>query len=147
MSEVPIWADNIKHLPEPYVGASARLQQIFIQFVMQKLTHLSRKEIDKMLGLTPLEETVAGKELIELGRARGMQQGRQEGRQEGLRQGEQKGKRSAIYQLLAARFGAVSPSVKRQIEAISDMSVLDQLFSDALTFTSYERFEQSLADL
>jgi len=73
-----------------------------------------------MLGLTPLEQPVAGKELIELGR------------QKGLRKGLQKN----IMKWLTARFGAVSPSIKAQINAITEIARLDQLFSDALTITS-----------
>ena len=81
-----------------------------------------------MLGLTPLEETVAGKELIELGEQKGRKKGKQE----------------SIMQLLTARFGPVSPSIRARIDAISEIAVLDQLFSDALTFTSIEQFEKAL---
>ena len=81
-----------------------------------------------MLGLTPLEETVAGQELIQLGR----DEGRQEIHQKN------------IMQLLVARFGPVSPSIQARINVISEIVVLDQLFSDALTFTSLEQFETAL---
>ncbi len=80
-----------------------------------------------MLGLTPLEQTVAGQELIELGR--------------------QEAKREDILQLLAARFGPVSPAVEAQINTVSQIALLKQLFSDALTFISMEQFEETLARL
>ncbi|MGB0387724.1 MAG: hypothetical protein ACPGWR_23145 [Ardenticatenaceae bacterium] len=80
-----------------------------------------------MLGLTPLEKTVAGQELIQLGR--------------------QEAKREAILELVAARFGPVSAQVTARVNAVSDIALLDQLFSDALTFTSQELFEQGLPDL
>ena len=125
--KAPVWAKNLSRLRGlTYVGAQARLQQIFVQFVIQKLTHLSRKEIDRMLGLTPLEQTVAGKELIELGR--------------------QEAKRESIIYLLTTRFGPVSPSIQAQINAVTEIAHLDQLFSDALTFTSFELFKQGLPD-
>ena len=97
-----------------------------------------------MLGLTPLEETVAGKELIQLGEQKGRKIGRDEGLQEGIQEGIQKGKQQSIMQLLTARFGAVSPSIQARISAVSEMATLDQLFSDALTFTSIELFEKAL---
>ena len=92
-----------------------------------------------MLGLTPLEETVAGKELIELGEQKGIQKGIQEGIQKGI----QKGKQQSIMQLLTARFGPVSPSIQARINAISEIALLHQLFCDALTFTSIEQFEKA----
>jgi len=129
--KAPVWAKKLSRLRGlTYVGAQARLQQIFVQFVTQKLTHLSRKEIDRMLGLTPLEQTVAGKELIELGEQKG----------------RQKSKRESIIHLLTARFGAVSPSIQAQIHAVTEIARLHQLFSDALTFTSFEQFKQALSD-
>ena len=89
-----------------------------------------------MLGLTPLEETVAGQELIQLGR--------DEGLQKGLQEGAQNAKRESIVYLLTARFGPISPSIEARINAISEIAVLDQLFSDALTFTSLKQFEKAL---
>ena len=36
-----------------------------------------------MLKLTPLDETVAGKELIQIGKSQGLQEGREEGLEKG----------------------------------------------------------------
>jgi predicted transposase YdaD len=52
--------------------------------ILQRFPTLHRKEFDTMLHLTPIEETLIGKELIQIGK----QEGRQEGRQEGLTKGE-----------------------------------------------------------
>ena len=41
-----------------------------------------------MLKLTPLDETVAGKELIQIGKSQGLQEGREEGLEEGLEKGK-----------------------------------------------------------
>ena len=40
-----------------------------------------------MLKLTPLDETVAGKELIQIGKSQGLQEGREEGLEKGLEKG------------------------------------------------------------
>lgn len=131
LMQAPIWAQNLTQLSPPFTGAQARLQQIFIQFVVQKLTHLSRKEIDRMLRLTPLEQTVAGQELIQIGHE----------------QGTRKTNRKHVIHVLNMRFGPVSSSVEAQLESIKDMAILDRLFSDALTFVSLEEFEGALAAL
>ena len=47
--------------------------------VLQRFSELSLKELKKMLQLTPLEKTVAGRELIFIGKEEGRQEGRQEG--------------------------------------------------------------------
>ena len=129
--KAPIWAQNLNQLSSPFTGAQARLQQIFIQFVVQKLIHLSRKEIDRMLGLTPLEQTVAGQELIQLGEE----------------QGTRKSTTAHIIHVLNMRFGTVSPSVKAQLSSIKDLAILERLFSDALTFVGLSEFEAALADV
>lgn len=127
--KAPIWAQNLSQLSPPFTGAQARLQQIFIQFIVQKLLHLSRKEIDRMLGLTPLEQTVAGQELIQLGQE----------------QGTRKSTTQHIIHVLNMRFGPVSPSVQTQLSSIKDLAILDRLFSDALTFVGLSEFEAALA--
>ena len=41
-----------------------------------------------MLKLTPLDETVAGKELIQIGKSQGLEEGREEGLEKGLEKGK-----------------------------------------------------------
>ena len=45
-----------------------------------------------MLKLTPLDETVAGKELIQIGKSHGLEKGREEGLEKGREEGLEKGK-------------------------------------------------------
>ena len=40
-----------------------------------------------MLKLTPLDETVAGKELIQIGKSQGLQEGREEALEKGRKKG------------------------------------------------------------
>ena len=44
-----------------------RLIDLFVLFVIQRFSTLSRAEVEDMLKLTPLDETTAGRELIEQG--------------------------------------------------------------------------------
>lgn len=61
------WTQEIRDAAELDDATQVRLLKLLTQFVMQKFTTLNRKEIDKMLQLTPIEETVAGKEYIKEG--------------------------------------------------------------------------------
>ena len=53
-----------------------------------------------MIQLTPLEETVAGKELIQIGEKRGLRERRKEGEKKGLNKGELIGEIRATQRML-----------------------------------------------
>ena len=82
-----------------------------------------------MLQLTPLEKTVAGKELIfigkEEGRQEGYQQGCQEGRQEGRQKGELIGKILMLQRFL--NYSAYERDTLLQKKAEDLQTILDQL--------------------
>ncbi len=97
------WKAEITSLPLP----NEKIQKIIelLEFaVWQKLPNLSLKEVQKMIQLTPLEETVAGKELIQMGWQRGQQEGQkkwqEEGEKKGLKKGEVIGEIRAIQWML-----------------------------------------------
>jgi predicted transposase YdaD len=56
--------------------------------ILQRFPGMTRKEIDTMLQLTPLEKTVAGQELIQIGKIEGIKEGIKEGQKEGIKKGE-----------------------------------------------------------
>ena len=49
-----------------------------------------------MLKLTPLDETVAGKELIQIGKSQGLEEGREEGLEKGREEGLEKGREEGL---------------------------------------------------
>ena len=51
--------------------------------IVEKFSKLTREEIEKILKLTPLDETVAGKELIQIGKSQGLEEGLEEGLEKG----------------------------------------------------------------
>ncbi|MBF0119499.1 MAG: DUF2887 domain-containing protein [Desulfobacterales bacterium] len=51
--------------------------------ILQKFSGLKLKEVRNMLELTPLEKTVAGQELIQIGKREGKREGKKEGKKEG----------------------------------------------------------------
>ncbi len=56
--------------------------------IRQKLPTFSEQEVRTMLQLTPLEETVPGKELAERWRKKGQQEGQKKGQKIGIKKGE-----------------------------------------------------------
>ena len=79
--------------PEP---EKRHLRELLIYAIVEKFSKLTREEIEKMLKLTPLDETVAGKELIQIGKSQGLEEGREEGREEGLEKGLEKGREEGL---------------------------------------------------
>ena len=69
-------------------------------FFLSRFPEMTRKEIEKMIQLTPLDKTVAGQELIQMGMEKGfidgiekgILKGIEKGRIEGLEKGIEKGK-------------------------------------------------------
>jgi hypothetical protein len=66
VQQAPNWSQAIRQLPEDQ-ATQERLLILLAQFMVQKFSRLSRKEITKMLKLTPIEETVAGQEWLQEG--------------------------------------------------------------------------------
>ncbi len=94
------WVNEIKEA-EDDKGVQKRLLDLLAEFIVQKFSRLTREEIDKMLQLTPIEQTVVGQELIMEGIQQGIQQGMQRGLQRGLQQGMQQGILEGQFLLLA----------------------------------------------
>ena len=78
---------------------------------------LSYKEVLKMMSLTtPLEETVAYKELVAIGE----------------KKGEKKGIRESIINVLEVRFGNISSEVIDRINQFNDLQKLKKLHRKAI---------------
>ena len=75
--------ETLERLDSPE-SEKRHLRELLIYAIVEKFSKLTREEIEKMLKLTPLDETVAGKELIQIGKSQGLQEGREEGREEGI---------------------------------------------------------------
>lgn len=126
------WAAAIRQLPDLDAGMQARLLKLLVQFIIQRFSHLGWKEIEAMLQLTPIEETVAGRELIQRGLERGLEQGR-----------EQEAKKNVI-EILKLRFGRASRSIMEAIEQMDDLLALKTLLRQAVTADSLASFEAGI---
>jgi predicted transposase YdaD len=90
-------------------GGKASLEEVFVSWLVQRFKDKTRKEIEMMLlgELPELEETVAGKELIQIGEQRGEKRGEKRGLEEGL------------LAFLAARHGTVPAAIQEEIAKLT----------------------------
>lgn len=70
LASVGRWRSEIERLSVP-LHEQKQLLDLLVYAILQKFPDLALREIQQMLQLTPLEETVAGRELISMGEARG----------------------------------------------------------------------------
>jgi predicted transposase YdaD len=82
-------------------AGKASLEEVFVSWLVQRFKDKTRKEIEMMLlgELPELEETVAGKELIQIGEKRGWEEG--------------------LLAFLAARHGAVPAAIQEEIAKLT----------------------------
>ena len=105
-------------LPENVINS---LCDVFVSWMMICFEKLSYKEVLKMMSLTtPLEETVAYKELVAIGEKKGEEIG------------EKKGIRESIINVLEVRFGNISSEVIDRINQFNDLQKLKKLHRKAI---------------
>lgn len=59
------WTQEIQQMPQLVRSEQERLLNLLVQFLLQKFSHLDRKEIGRMLQLKPIEESVAVQEWMQ----------------------------------------------------------------------------------
>ena len=74
------------------------LQELLEYLLLQRFPDLNMKEITAMLQLTPLEKTVAGQEVFQMGLKEGMKEGKKRGRKEGMKEGMKEGLKEGIVE-------------------------------------------------
>ncbi len=96
---VPKWKNEIDSLK-----LSESMNKVLIDLlenaILSRFPKLTLEEIKKMIRLTPLDKTVAGKELIQMGINEGVLRGLEKGRIEGRTEGELIGKIHLAQRLL-----------------------------------------------
>jgi len=96
---VPKWKNEIDSL-KLSENTSKLLIDLLENAILSRFPTLTLKEIQKMIQLTPLDKTVAGQELIQMGRKEGAQQGELIGWKRGAQQGKIIGKIHATQRFL-----------------------------------------------
>jgi len=125
-TEAAGWLAELRRTETVHAAHRERLGELLVQLVIQRFREMSRQEIEKMLELTPIEETRAVREWIE--------------------QGIEQGIRDSILDLLTIRFGqAPGGDLATRIKTISNPAELRQLLRQAAMADSLPSFEQELA--
>ena len=87
---VPQWEEDIRSLELPQ-DETRELTELLLYAILQRFRKLTLKEVKKMIQLTPLDQTVAGQELIQMGMERGLERGLERGIERGIEKGVEKG--------------------------------------------------------
>ncbi len=121
---VPKWKNEIDSL-----SLSESTNKVLIDLlenaILSRFPTLTLKEIQKMIQLTPLDKTVAGQELIQMGRKEGAQQGELIGWKRGAQQGKIIGKIHLAQRLLKR---PVTPKKKLLAQSPKELrAILKQL--------------------
>jgi predicted transposase/invertase (TIGR01784 family) len=92
---VPKWKTEIESL-QLSESTNKLLIDLLENAILSRFPKLTLEEIQTMIRLTPLEKTVAGQELIQMGIDEGVLRGLEKGRIEGFLKGEEKAKKTEI---------------------------------------------------
>jgi predicted transposase YdaD len=110
------------------------LEEVFVSWLGQRLTHRSKKEIENMLigELPELVETRMGQDILKIGEERG------------LKIGEERGLVEAAVILLEAKRGRLTKSLRQRLRTLGAKQ-LRQLLADAIPWESLGPLDAWLA--
>ena len=111
----PQWKDTLERLDSPE-SEKKHLRELLTYAIVEKFSKLTREEIEKMLKLTPLDETVAEKELIQIGKSQGLEEGLQKGLEKGMEKGKVIGQIQMAQKLLKQE---VTPQKELKIKTMA----------------------------
>ncbi len=141
------WIRSIQTYPKLGKRQRSNLIDLLIKFVVQRFVELPYTEVEAMLKLTPIEETRAGKELIQLGLERGLERGLEEG----LEKGHLVGLQAGIQAVLAVRFPHITSTrmgrVLKLVERIKDDETVAMLLGLSQKIESLDLFENKVSEL
>jgi predicted transposase YdaD len=118
------WVETIRRAPNLSPPVEQRLITILSQFIEQKFSTLTYKELSQMLRLTPLEETTSGKELIKNERV------------------------ATLTDLIQRKFGLsleLTNTIHSEIEKL-DLPTLKELLNQILAIQTLEQVELWISD-
>lgn len=139
-TEAPELAQRIvQQAQEEPAPTQQAIIDLAITIIAYKFTHLSRQEVEVMLGFTTseLKKSRFYQEITAEALAEGRQEGRQEGWQEGRQEGRQEGEQLLVVRQLSQRFGELTPGQVAQIKALS-LDVLEELALAIFDFQTIE---------
>ena len=117
------WTAGIDSMGLPEDRKKA-LTELLEYAILQRFNEFTLEEIRKMIQLTPLEETVAGKQLIDQGLQKGLEKGLERGLEKGMEKGQFIGQIQLIQRLLKR------PQTPNESLAILDVGELEDMLAN-----------------
>jgi len=108
-------------------------------FILNRFREITYEEVIAMLKFD-LMDTVAGRQLYEMGQQKGLQQGHGEGLQKGLNNS-----RDMLLDALDARFGLIPHKMIDKIRTIDQLEMLKSLFKQAMRCSDLQSFKKQLS--
>jgi predicted transposase YdaD len=122
----PRWRSEIKALKLPE-HREKTLLELLIYSILERFPGLTKEEAQNMLQLTPLDQTVIGKELIQRGRREGIAEGKAEGKREGMEKGKLIGEIQMAQRMLKQSLVSDKELSKKSVKELR--AILQQLES------------------
>jgi len=110
------WKAEIESLSLPEYKIK-KLTELLEYVILQCFPKLTLKEIQTMIRLTPLEETFAGQELIQIGIEKGIKQGIEKG----IEKGELIGRIQLMQSILKHRQSAKTKLLGKSLQELKEM--------------------------
>lgn len=116
------------------VGVKEALEEVFMSWIIQRLPHRTKQEIEKMLigELPELVETRAGQDILKIGK------------EEGLAEGLAEGLLRAVFILLGAKRGRLTKAARQRIQKLTN-DQLCELLAEAHAWESLDPLAPWLA--
>jgi predicted transposase YdaD len=120
------------------------LAEVFLHWLLERFRDRTDQEIAMILDLPDIEDTRAGKDLMEKGMERGLKRGLERGREEGREEGLE----SSIVVIARKRFKAGQVDARLEA-AIRDLGTraLEQLLDELLDLSDANALRQRVEDL
>ncbi len=115
--EIHQWKADIRALNLPQEQIQTLLE-LLTYVIVSRFPAMSRKEVEQMLNLTPIEDTMIGQELKRLWTTEGRQEGAKQGEQKGLSKGELIGEIRATQKFLKRPVTPVSELATRSLKSL-----------------------------
>jgi predicted transposase YdaD len=114
------WKAGIDAMALPEARRKA-LEELLEDAILQRFQNLTLEEVRKMIQLTPLEESMAVKELIQQGVEKGEEKGLEKGLEQGIKKGQFIGQIQLIQRLLKRPQTPNQSLAERPLEELTTM--------------------------
>jgi len=125
--------------------------ETIIRYIFNATDRVSVDELKKIVETSLVNDTdeegmimTLAEQLIQKGKEEGLERGIHQGIERGIHQGIERGIQESVIEVLEARFGAVSASIREMLTSITDRAMLEDLLRKAATLPSLAEWEKNV---